>query len=37
MPKKSLVIVNQNVTVKFYLNFAQTARHVFEVNLRKGN
>jgi len=35
MPKKSLVIANQNVAVNFYLNLAQTARHVSEVNLRK--
>ena len=37
MLKKSLVIVNQNVTVNLYLNFAQTARHVSEVYLRKGD
>jgi len=37
MPKKSLVIANQNVAVKFYLNFAQTARHISDVSSRKGN
>jgi hypothetical protein len=35
--KKSLVIVNQHVTVNLYLNLAQTARHAFEVGLRKKN
>jgi hypothetical protein len=35
--KKSLVIVNQHVTVNLYLNLAQTARHAFEVGLRKEN
>ena len=35
MKLESLVIVNQHVTVNMYLNFAQTARHVSEVGLRK--